>query len=132
MLRLTSLICLSNAFELNQVSDQDPHNILDQYLERDEPSYQWFEIENSTIRSLNGGTIHFLNVTSQQWLDESMAYGPSGDLWTHHVAVNIPKNLKYTNVSTAYVTGSCNEHPDELPTNKDEDIIVADELSHLA
>lgn len=80
-------------------------------MEKEEDVYNWFEIENSTIKSINGGTIHFLNVTSQQWLDESMAYGPNGDnVWTHHVAVNIPKNLKYTNISTAYVTGGCNEN----------------------
>lgn len=102
-------------------------------MEKEEDVYGWFEIENSTKRSLNGGTIHYLNVTSQTWLDESKAYGPHGDnIWTHHVAVNIPKNLKYTNISAAYVTGGCNENDSDLPSAKDEDILVADELARLS
>jgi hypothetical protein len=34
---------------------RDPHQILDEYLERDEPSYNWFEIENSSRKSKLGG-----------------------------------------------------------------------------
>jgi len=134
--KISSILALTNAFGLNEVTDDvgiDTHQILDSFMEKEEDVYNWFEIENSTIKSINGGTIHFLNVTSQEWLDETKAYGPNGNnIWTHHVAVNIPKNLKFTNISTAYVTGSCNENDSELPTAHDEDIIVADELAHLA
>jgi hypothetical protein len=61
-----------------------------------------------------------------------MAIGPNNDLWVHQVAVIIPKNLKYTNISSSYITGNCNENFDVLPSNKDEDIFVADELAHLS
>ena len=103
-------------------------------MEKEEDVYNWYEIKNSTMRSLNGGTIHFLNVTSQRWLDKTKAYGPSGDnIWSHHVAINIPKNLTFTHHAASYLTGGCNAKGDgSLPSNTDEDILVADEFARLA
>jgi hypothetical protein len=46
------------------VSDADIHSVLDSYMEREEPDYNWFEVADAQRRSPNGGTIHFLNVTS--------------------------------------------------------------------
>lgn len=80
-------------------------------MEKEEEVYNWFEMEDSTFTSVNGGTVHYLNVTSQKWLDETKAYGPNGDnIWTHAVAVNIPKNLKHTNISVALVANGCNDN----------------------
>ena len=132
--KLTSFLAATIAFDLNEVTDdmtQDSHKIWDSYMEKEEEVYDWFEIENSTIKSINGGTIHYLNVTSQQWLDESKAYGPNGDIWTHAVAVNIPKNLKHTNISVALVANGCNDDF-KLPTAHDTTILFADELAHMA
>ena len=100
-------------------------------MEKEEEVYDWFEVEDSTIKSINGGTIHFLNVTSQQWLDESKAYGPNGDIWTHTVAVNIPKNLKHTNISVALVANGCNDNW-KLPSAHDTTILFSDEMAHMA
>lgn len=62
-----------------------------------------------------------------------MVTGPNGDaLWTHHVAIIVPKTVKYTNVSAAYVTGGCNEDPEVMESNTNQDMILADELAHLA
>ena len=43
----------------------EAHEIWDAYMEKEEDVYNWFELEDASIKSLNGGTIHFLNVTSQ-------------------------------------------------------------------
>ena len=109
------------------------HSIIDEFMEREEPDYGWFEIPNSARKSLHGNQIHFLNVTSQRWLNDSMVQGPGGDsVWTHHVAIVVPKSLKYTNVSSAWVTGGCNEDPEDIESNTNLDIIMADELAHTA
>ena len=44
----------------------------------------------------------------------------------------IPKSLKFKNVSSAWVTGGCNEKPEELESNTNLDIIMADELATTA
>ena len=64
MNKVISLIGLVNTYDLEQISDLGKHNVLNEYLEREEPLYNWFEIENSLRKSANGGSIHFLNVTS--------------------------------------------------------------------
>ena len=114
LLKIVSLLASTRAIDLNEVTDdftQDAHLIWDTYMEKEEDVYDWFQIENSTRKSSNGGTIHFLNVTSQQWLDDTKALTPNGNsIWTHHVAINIPKNLKYKNISAALVTNKCNEN----------------------
>ena len=104
---------------------------LDEYVSAEDPNFQWHEVENTTFSTLWGGTGHVLNVTSQKWLDKSKVHGPDGDIWTHQVVVVIPKHLKYTNVSMAYLTGDCNENPNNnINPHKDEDVLVIDEIAH--
>lgn len=106
---------------------------LDEYVSAEEPDYGWYEVENSTFHSLWGGTGHVLNVTSQTWLDESKVYGPDGSIWTHQVVIVVPKHLKYTNVSMAYLTGGCNDESNMVvKPHTDEDVLVVDEISHNA
>ena len=62
-------------------------------------------------------------------MDETRASGPRGNIWDHTVIVVVPKDLKYTNVSTLWVTGNCNPGPHPLP-HTDEDVLLMDELSH--
>jgi hypothetical protein len=65
MYKLIALLCSCKALELlSQESDADIHSVLDSYMEREEPDYNWFEVADAQRRSPNGGTIHFLNVTS--------------------------------------------------------------------
>jgi len=61
-------------------------------------------------------------------LDESRAYGPDGALWTHQVAVIVPKNLRLKNVSFIYVTGGCNENP-KPPKIIDGEFMLMDEIA---
>ena len=134
--KIASLLAATAAVELNEITDdfqQDAHEIWDSFMEKEEDVFDWFEIDNSTIKSVNGGTIHFLNVTTLNWLDETKQVGPNGNsLWTHHVAINIPKNLKYPGIANALVTDKCNEHDASLPDAREENMLVSDELAHLS
>lgn len=71
-----------------------------------------------------------MNVTSQTWLNVSKAYGPTGSTWTHMVAIVVPKELNYKNISLAYLTGSCDRTPNSIPSVSSEDILVIDEIAH--
>ena len=104
---------------------------IDDYLDKPEPVYNWTKYAEG--KSPNGGTVHYLNVTSLRWLDTSKAYGPQGDIWSHRVMIVVPKVLKYTNVSVGYITMECNGHPNEKPTFQDiPDYAVGDEFSHTS
>ena len=63
-------------------------------------------------------------------MDESRAAGPGGAIWSHEVIVVIPKNIKFKNISTVYLTGDCNDKPEGKPISKtDLDVIVVDEMA---
>ena len=52
-------------------------------------------------------------------------------MWSHRVTVIVPKVLKYTNVAISWLTGECNEHPNEKPNSfKDvPDLVIGDEFA---
>jgi len=105
---------------------------LDDYVNREESVYGWKYL-NETFKTVFGGQAHVLNVTTQTWLDKSRAGVFIGNdqytnVWSHHVVVIVPKTLKTTNVSLAYLTGGCNQ--DGIPKSTDEDVLVADEIAH--
>ena len=105
----------------------------DEYVSSEDPNYQWVEHEDLRFQSLFKGDGYVLNVTSQKWLNESIVWGPDGALWTHQVVIVIPKDLKYTNVSVAYLTGGCNESPNKPvdPSLKgNHDLAIVDEIAH--
>jgi hypothetical protein len=78
-----------------------------------------------------GSTMHMLNVTTQTWMDESRAHGPRGAIWDHEVIVIIPKNLKFKNISTSLLLGSCNTPSGKDLDIRDSDILEVDEIAHL-
>lgn len=101
---------------------------LDDYVNKPDPNYHWYDT-NVTIKTVLGGTGYVLNVTSQQWLDVSRATSPNGAIWSHQVIVVVPSELRLTNVSMAYLTGNCNDHPG-VPGPTDEELLIGDLLSH--
>lgn len=133
--KLASLLAATAAAGLEEITDdftQDSHKIWDSYMEKEEEVYDWF-VREPSIKSVNGGTLHFLNVTSLQWMDETKAYGPNGATWSHIVAINVPKNLKHTNISAAMVVNGFNyEDHSDLPPKYATEIMYADELAHMA
>lgn len=80
-----------------------------------------------------GAQVYILNVTTIKWLDESdhKVIGGS-NLWTHEVAVIVPRQLIYTNVSTIYQASAfyrCNTDGPITSTTFDielADVIAAD------
>ena len=81
---------------------------LDEYVSKPEPVYSWRDTGHRVTGLLFGGTATILNVTSLTWLDTSKAIGPNGALWTHQVAVVVPKKLTTLNVSMSVLNGGCN------------------------
>ena len=70
LFKLASLFAAASAVDLNEVTDDfnlDAHEIWDSYMEKEEEVYNWFEIEETPkygTTTLNGGKLHYLNVTS--------------------------------------------------------------------
>jgi len=86
-------------------------NAFDEYINKVDPNYKWEET-GVTMKTLTGGTAYMLNVTSQQWMDVSKAYGPGNtSIWTHQVAVIVPAVIKDTSVAMIYLSGHCNTNP---------------------
>ena len=95
---------------------------IDDYVSKADPHYGWYDTGVKVTGMLFGGTAHILNVTSQQWLDPSRAVGPHGhSIWSHQVAVIVPKHLEVTNVSMSIMTGGCNK--DVKPPSKTEEYL---------
>jgi len=96
---------------------------LDDYVSKPDPNYKWSD--TGEVVKMLSGTGYLLNVTSQQWLNESLAQGPNGALWTHQVLVVVPKELKVRDRAMIYITGGCNENP-SVPKATDEEPLIVD------
>ncbi len=85
-------------------------NAFDEYINKEDPNYKW-SITGNVLDTLSGGKAYMLNVTSQQWLDVSKAYGPGNtSIWTHQVAVIVPPKLRDTRIAMIYLSGRCNDN----------------------
>jgi PhoPQ-activated pathogenicity-related protein len=62
-------------------------------------------------------------------MDETKVWGPDGALWTHEVIVIVPKELKFKNVSMAYMTGSCNDKSNRKVDPYDDELKVIDQVA---
>ncbi|KAJ9467326.1 Autocrine proliferation repressor protein A [Diplonema papillatum] len=99
---------------------------LDDYINKADPVYQWHDT-GIRYRTKLLGTGYVLNVTSQQWLDETKAAGPSGALWTHQIVVVVPRAHTKKDKGVLWVTGSCNN--DAPPGNTAQDVLLVDAIS---
>lgn len=104
---------------------------MDDYINEPTPDFKWHYTGHS-FWTLNGNRAYVLNVTTIQWLDESVYEVIGGStLWTHEVVVIVPRDLKYTNVSTMYLASAfyrCNT--DGPITHTTFDIEVADFIAN--
>lgn len=101
-------------------------NALDEYVSKPDPNFKWRDT-GGRVKMLSGATAHILNVTSQQWLDDSRAVGPNGAIWSHQLTVVVPtKHTKKKGI--IYITGGCNENPG-LPSATDEEPLSVDLLA---
>ena len=108
----------------------------DDYIGTISPNYTWYDLNYTVNPPLIRATAHIINVTSQQWLTEAQAVGPTGALWTHQVAVVVPHTLKYPKTALAYLTGGCNEGHEcggpKPPAGKDEDLLLVADIAARA
>jgi len=94
---------------------------LDDYVNKPDPNFKWRDTGSEIKLAFGKG--YLLNVTSQQWLDETRAVGPNGALWTHQVLVIVPDEIKVKDRAMIYITGGCNENPG-LPSATDEEPLL--------
>jgi len=114
---------------LQTVDEAAPLNALDKYVSTPDPNFHWFDTGARVKPAFSSATAHILNVTSQQWLTEAQAIGPNGALWTHQVAVVVPKTLNVRTFAAAVLTGGCNEGPPKPPEAKDEYLMLAAQIA---
>jgi len=100
---------------------------LDDYVSKDDGYFSWFDT-NQTVKMLSGATGYLLNVTSQKWMNESVATGPNGAIWSHQALVIVPKDLRVKDKAVIWITGNCNENP-SLPKATDEEPLAVDLLA---
>ena len=120
---------------LNTVCAQflDVGTALNDYIELDEPDYNWYDTGDS-FPTLLGGQAYRLNVTSLKWLNDSIYEVEgveNGSVWTHQVVVVVPKVVEYRNMSTLYMASVNNKRNKDPPTTDlfDFEITMADLIS---
>lgn len=97
---------------------------LDDYVSRPDSHYEWYEFPQ--FYDEGAYQVHFLNVTSQKWLDESLVSRP---IWWHIVAVIRPQGYETSDHGVTYITGSGNPAPGQLPPLREESIIFASNIA---
>lgn len=100
---------------------------IDDYVSKDDGYFSWFDT-NQTVKMLSGATGYMLNVTSQKWMNESVATGPNGAIWTHQALVVVPKDLRVKDKAVIYITGNCNSNP-KMPKATDEEPLAVDVMA---
>jgi len=74
--------------------------------------YQWFEY--NTIKQ-DGITTHFLNMTSQQWYDDTLSDRP---IWWHYVTVHVPDTNNFPDSAFLFISSGANTNsPPDLGSN---------------
>jgi len=104
---------------------------LNDYVNEADPNFKWHHT-GTTFKSFEGGTVHVLNITSIQWrndTDYKIEHG--GSIWTHEVAVIVPRDLETTNMASIYLASAkarCNSDS-PLKDSKDFDLEMGDIIS---
>ena len=113
--------------------NEDIQKQFNDYINAPAPEFKWHQTGN-TFTTLTGGKAYVLNVTSIQWLDESVYEVIGGSsLWTHEIVVIVPRDLKYTNVSSIYMASAFHRCNTDKPlTGTTFDIEMADVIANDA
>ena len=85
-------------------------SILNDFVNKEEPHYGWKDTSLSWKTPL-GGMAYKLNVTSLQWLDNSVYTIPNSTdgIWWHEVIVVVPEDNHFKNTSFFWGTGGYND-----------------------
>ena len=105
-------------------------SVLDDYLSKPEPIFNWRHIPELSFKTLNGNQAYVLNVTSLEYLDTSKVYGPKGSKWDHEVIIIVPKHMtKPTTLSSVYLATGCASYQDNWVPRIDEDLLIVDQTA---
>ena len=105
---------------------------MDDYVWREDPNYSWTDTGevihgHNRDRSVSY-TGYILNMTSQRWLTDA---DTTRSLWWHYLVVIVPSNYNkdFRRNGTLWITDGSNDHPDELPTRFNYNMLIASELA---
>jgi len=91
----------------------DVETPLDAYVNRPDPTYSYYEV---TTYDDPDFTVHVLNMTSQQWFDESWSEEP---VWWHYLNIFIPKVSEGRIHDAAFLHIGGGNSNDSLPSMED-------------
>jgi PhoPQ-activated pathogenicity-related protein len=94
---VTLISLMIGTFSVN-TSNAKPENALSNYLEREEPDYEWSIRSEKEIGKI---TLYDLRMVSQKW---------QGIVWTHQLQVVVPKKLSDNSACLLFVTGGSNKN----------------------
>ena len=114
MKAISILLQLTTAYLVYE-SNEDLQKPLNDYINKEEEVYSWYDTGVSFETAL-GSTAHRLNLTSLQWLNDTVYEVVGGSsIWTHEVIVIEPRDLRFTNTSVFYLAsahaGCMHSHP---------------------
>jgi PhoPQ-activated pathogenicity-related protein len=85
--------------------DWDVITPLDDYVHRVDTNYAWEVIESYDYPEY---TLDVLNLTSQEWMDESFS---NNSIWFHYLSIFIPKNLVIRDAAYILIGNGNNDDP---------------------
>jgi PhoPQ-activated pathogenicity-related protein len=98
---------------------------LDDYVAKEDGCFNY--LDTGVTRGGNGWTGYIWNVTSQCWLDPTLA---NRNIWWHFLIVVVPHDVNTSSRGALlYITGGGNSNPTGFPGNNDEDLLVSAQIA---
>eukprot|EP00918_Siedleckia_nematoides_P090022 GHVU01197873.1.p1 GENE.GHVU01197873.1~~GHVU01197873.1.p1 ORF type:complete len:268 (-),score=38.72 GHVU01197873.1:576-1379(-) len=88
----------------------DVETDLDRYVQATDPNYS-YEVVNTCNLTDDQAVVYVVNMTSQQWLDETFSDRP---IWWHQMLVAVPYTLKNTEHGALMIGGGSNRNPESI------------------
>ncbi|KAG5853646.1 hypothetical protein ANANG_G00028200 [Anguilla anguilla] len=92
---------------------RDPRAALDEYVNAFDPHYSYTVLDNLTMRE-EEFTTYVLNMTSLQWLNESLVDRP---LWWHYMTVTVPRRITPGLEDSGFLFVDQGDNGPQPPTN---------------
>ena len=126
-LKIVFLYALALSTVLGKAQQMDVGTIFKDYMEEPDDNFAWFDTGVS-FPTLFGGRAHVLNVTSIKWLNDTVYEADGGHIWTHQVAIVVPRKLVYRNISNIYIASVApRKNTDPVISNTfDFDLLICD------
>jgi len=99
---LMLVFCSSLVAAVPRLKRQTSRGPLYDYVHSDDGMFSYTELSSVTT---NGVTTYVLNMTSQQWYDETLSNRP---VWWHYVVIHIPDNILHPDSAFLFVADGYN------------------------